>query len=102
MILSLQKQVANLTEHLKENAYKMEGIESMNIDLLIKNRNSNEELQRILKELLDVILNLQKQVANLNEQLKENANKMEGIESMNTDIFIKERNNNEEFQKHID
>jgi hypothetical protein len=27
---------------------------------------------------------------------------MEGIESMNTDIFIKERNNNEEFQKHID
>ncbi|KAG0514625.1 hypothetical protein BDA96_10G209000 [Sorghum bicolor] len=53
MILSLQKQVANLTEHLKENAYKMEGIESMNIDLLIKNRNNNEELQRILKELLD-------------------------------------------------
>jgi len=76
----------------------MEGIESMNIDLLIKDRTINEELQRVQKELLDVILSLQKQVANLTEQLKENANKIEGIESMNTDLFIKERNNNEELQ----
>jgi hypothetical protein len=54
MILSLQKQVANLTEQLNKNADKMEGIESMNIDLFIKERNNNEELKRVRKELLDV------------------------------------------------
>jgi sulfur transfer protein SufE len=54
MILSLHKQVANLTEQLMENANKMEGIESMNTDLFIKERNNNEELRHVRKELLDV------------------------------------------------
>ena len=52
--------MANFTEQLKENADKMEGIESMNTDFLIKDRTINEELQHIQKELLDVILSLQK------------------------------------------
>jgi len=52
--------VDHFTEQLKENADKMEGIESMNTDLLIKDRIDNEELQHIQKELLDVILSLQK------------------------------------------
>ncbi|KAG0514626.1 hypothetical protein BDA96_10G209100 [Sorghum bicolor] len=39
---------------LKENADKMEGIESMNTDLFIKERNNNEELQCVWKELLDL------------------------------------------------
>jgi hypothetical protein len=77
----------------------MEGIESMNTDLLIKDRNTNEELQRVQKELLYVILSLQKQVANFTKQLEENADKMEGIVSMNIDLFIKERNNSEELQR---
>ncbi|KAG0517710.1 hypothetical protein BDA96_09G112900 [Sorghum bicolor] len=53
MILSLHKQVANLAEQLMENANKMEGIESMNTDLFITERNNNEELRHVRKELLD-------------------------------------------------
>jgi hypothetical protein len=52
--------VAKFTEQLKENADKMEGIESTNIDFLIKDRTINEELHRVQKELVDVILSLRK------------------------------------------
>jgi len=52
--------VANFTEQLKENADKMEGVESMNIAFLIKDRTMDEELQHVQKELLNVILSLQK------------------------------------------
>lgn len=52
-ILSLKQQSAELTEKLKQKGDEMEGMEVDNTNLFIKERQSNEELQLIRRELID-------------------------------------------------
>lgn len=51
---AMKKKIDEMTEQLREKVEEMEGLEDLNQTLIVKERQSNDELQDARKELINV------------------------------------------------